>query len=57
MAINNALGNFAIIGIKSLLAKSKIDGSVQAELTKLVNVNFQDSMSVNYLRGGLGNEK
>lgn len=57
MAIQNQLGNFVIIGIKSLLAKSKLDGSVQAELTKLVNVSFSDSMSASYLRGGLGNEK
>ncbi len=57
MALNNKIGDFAIIGIRSLTAFDKVTGVKEGNFENLVNINFADELAVDYLRGGYTNPK
>lgn len=53
----NKIGNFVIIGIKGMTVRNKADMSVVAVIDKLTEISLSDSLSIDYLRGGLNNPK
>ncbi len=57
MALNNKIGDFAIVGIRSLTAFDKVTKNKVGNFENLVNINFTDELAVDYLRGGYTNPK
>ncbi|MGL6175135.1 MAG: hypothetical protein ACRC1P_11070 [Cellulosilyticaceae bacterium] len=51
------LESFAFIGVKNLVFKNKQTGRVECNLKHMVNINIEDSMAEDFLRGAYGNEK